>query len=36
MNEQLAKAINDKNLAQIKDILAHDPAAINQPNENFY
>ena len=34
MNEQLAKAINDKNLAQIKDILAHDPAAINQPNEN--
>lgn len=34
MNEQLTKAINDKNLAQIKDILAHDPAAINQPDEN--
>lgn len=34
MNEQLAKAISDKNLAQIKDILAHDPATINQLNED--
>ncbi len=34
MNEQLANAISDKNLAQIKEILAHDPAAINQLNED--
>lgn len=34
MKEQLAKAISDKNLAQIKDIIAHDPAAINRLDEN--
>lgn len=34
MNEQLEKAILDKNLAQIKDVLIHNPAAINQLNDN--
>ena len=33
MKERLEKAILDKNLAQIKDILVHEPSIINQLNE---